>query len=287
MFQSYKDNPRFLILAAAVFYTGMSVCIKAVGGQIPVYESIFFRSAVSVVILGGLLWKRGIPFRAHNIALLATRSLAGLLAMSCNFYALARLTLGDAATLGSTFPIFVAFLSFLFLEERPTKALFFWIAIALVGVGLILRPQLNFFNYVGLIALLASVFSAIVVVTIHQSHETEPSLRIAFYFMATCTFVAIPIMMQHFVQPSRTETILLLTSGLFGTAGQIAMTKAYGFKNVTQLSPLSYFGVVLSFVAGLIFWQEIPTTWSIVGSVIVIFCCIQIARLEKPTPVID
>lgn len=47
---------------------------------------------------------------------------------------------------------------------------------------LILRPQLDFLNYAGFIALMASFFSAVVVVAIHQSHETDPSLRIAFYF---------------------------------------------------------------------------------------------------------
>ncbi len=281
----FKNNPRLLILAASFFFTGMSVCVKAVSPKIPIYEVVFFRTSVSFLILAGLLWSRGIPFRARNVPILMTRSLSGLLAMSCNFYALGRLTLGDCAILGSTFPIFVAILSFLFLDERPTKTLFFWISIAVIGIGLILRPQMNFFNYVGLIALLASFFSAIVVVAIHQSSETDPSLRIAFYFMGVCTFIAIPIMLQHYVAPTPRETLWLISSGLFGTAGQIVMTHAYGLEDVSRLSPLSYFGVVLSFLAGMILWREIPTSWSIVGSLVVMVCCIQIARLERAEPV--
>ena len=68
--------------------------------------------------------------------------------------------------------------------------------------------------------------------------------------------------------------------------GQIVMTKAYGMEEVSRISPLAYFGVVLSFLMGVIFWGEIPTLWSIVGSAMVMLCCVQIARLEKPTPVI-
>lgn len=280
-----RNNARFLILSASAFFTAMAACVKAASVKIPLYETVFFRSVISVLILGYLMKRRRTPFRAKNFLLMVTRSLSGLAAMSCNFYALSRLSFGDAAMLVNTFPIFVAILSFIFLGERPSKKLLLLIAISWVGILFILRPQLNFLNFAGLVALLAGVFSAIVVVVIHQTHETDPSLRIAFYFTGICTFISIPIMLQHFVIPGPQETLLLVGSGLFGTAGQIVMTKAYGLEAVSRLAPLAYFGVVLSFILGLLFWNEIPTLWSLAGSAVVVLCCIQIARLEKPVPV--
>lgn len=282
-----RDNARFLILTAAFFFTSMAAAVKAVSPEIPLYEIVFFRSTISVVVLGILMCANRIPFRARNFPLLATRSLSGFLAMSCNFYALGHLTFGDTSMLVNTFPLFVALLSFLFLGERPTRTLLFWILVALIGIVLILRPQLNFLNYAGFIALMASFFSAVVVVAIHQSHETDPSLRIAFYFTASCTLISAPIMLQNFVLPTPRETAFLVLMGLMGTGGQIVMTKAYGLEEVSRLSPLAYFGVILSFLMGIIFWKEIPTAWSIAGSAVVMLCCIQIARLEKPTPLID
>src|SRR3989338_10345563 len=154
-----RNDARALILIAAFFFTGMSACVKAVAPTIPLYEPVFFRSAISAAILGCLMYRRRIPFRAKNVPLLTTRALSGFLAMSCNFYALGHLNFGDAAMLVSTFPFFVALLSFLFLGERLTRPLFLWIAVALIGVGMILRPQINFLNYAGLIALLARFFS--------------------------------------------------------------------------------------------------------------------------------
>ena len=282
-----RHNPRLLVIAASVFFTGMAACIKAASPDIPLYELVFFRSAISALVLGLLLWGRKMDFRARNLSLLVTRSLSGFLAMSCNFYALGHLPFGDAAMLVSTFPIFVAVLSFLFLGERPTRSLWILIAASWAGILLILRPQFHFWNFAGLIALLAAVLSAVVVIVIHQSHESDPSLRIAFYFTATCAFLALPVMLQRFVTPNLRETLLLTASGLLGTAGQIAITRAYGFEEVSRLAPLAYTGVVLSFLFGLIFWNEIPTAWSILGGSIVILCCILIARREKPTPVIE
>lgn len=280
-------NARFLIITAVTCFTCMAASIKAVSSSIPLYESVFCRSAISALLLGFLMWKRRIPFRAKNFPLLFTRSLSGLLAMSCNFYVLGKLSLGDASMLVNTFPIFVALLSFLFLDERPSRVLLTWIAVAMAGIILILRPQFDFINYAGFIALLAAIFSAVVVVVIRQSHETDPSLRIAFYFTAIAAFVSFPIMLESFVRPGLREAGLLGLAGLFGTAGQILMTRAYGLEDVSRLSPLSYVGVVMAFVLGILFWKEIPTAWSIAGTAIVMAACIQIARLEKPTPVIE
>ena len=283
----FRNDARLLVLTASVFFTAMAACIKAVSPGIPLYESVFFRSGISAVVLGGLLWHRGVSFRARNFPILIARSLSGFLAMSCNFYALGHLAFGDAAMLVNTFPLFVALLSFLFLGERPTRPLLLWMGIAMAGIVLILRPQLNFLNYAGFIALLAAFFSGVVVVAIHQSHETDPSLRIAFTFTATCTFISLPVMLQNFILPDFRETSLLVASGILGTAGQIVMTHAYGLEDVSRLSPLAYFGVVLSFLMGVAFWGEIPTLWSLAGSLVVILCCIQIARLERPTPVME
>jgi drug/metabolite transporter (DMT)-like permease len=285
--QPLRHNPRALVLSAAFFFTAMAACVKAVSPKIPLYETVFFRSIISVLILGYLMRRRGIRFRARNFPLMMTRSLSGLAAMSCNFYALGHLSFGDSAMLVHTFPIFVAILSFIFLGERPTKKLLLLIVISWIGILLILRPHLNFLNFAGFIALLAAIFSAIVVVVIHQTHETDPSLRIALYFTGICTFVSLPIMLQHFEVPNFRETALLIGSGLFGTAGQIVMTKAYGLEDVSRLSPLAYIGVILSFIMGVLFWNEVPNTWSLVGGLVVISCCIQIARLEKPAPVIE
>ncbi len=282
-----RHNARFLIIAAVTCFTGMSASIKAVSAHIPLYESVFVRSAITAWILGALMHHRRIPFKAQNFPLLFTRALSGFLAMSCNFYVLGKLSFGDASMLVNTFPIFVAVLSVIFLGERPSRTLIAWILVAMTGIALILRPQFNFFNYAGFIALLAAVFSSIVVIVIRQSHETDPSLRIAFYFTAIAAFISAPLMLQQMVVPTTQECLLLGIAGLSGTGGQILMTRAYGLEDVSKLSPLSYFGVVLAFLLGVSFWGEIPTAWSIAGTAIVMAACIQIARLEKPEPVME
>lgn len=274
-----------LIVVASFFFVAMAACVKEVSGRMPVYETVFFRALISAVVLGLLMKARGTGFRAKNLPLMLTRSLSGFAAMSCNFYALGKLSFGDAAMLVNTFPVFGTIFSFFLLGERPTKPLLALIALSWAGILLILRPDWSFWNRAGLVALLAAVFSGLVIVVIRQTHETDPSLRIAFYFTAFCALISAPLMGVHFVMPDVREAALLFGSGIFGTGGQILMTRAYGLDNVSRLAPLSYTGVVLSFLAGLLFWNEIPAWGSIAGSGLVILSCVLIARLEKQPPV--
>lgn len=267
-----------------LFFTGMAACVKALAVHIPLYEMIFFRSGISALLLWILLRQRRIPVRATRMRLLLIRSLLGFIAMSCNFYALSHLPLGDAAILTNSFPIFVALLSFFLLDERPDRGLFLWITIALLGIALILKPQFNFFNYTGLLALLSSLLNGMVVIAIHISHETDPSPRIAFYFMAVCTLLATPPMLHHFVTPQGPEIWFLVGMGLFGAIGQILMTRAYGLEDVSRLAPLAYSGVIFSFLIGILFWEEIPTWSAGLGSLVVIVSCIRIAKREQEKP---
>lgn len=277
----FRNKPETLIITASFFFVAMSACVKSVSNHIPVYEILFARAFVSALLLGALMKARGTGFRAKNLPLMLVRSLAGFAAMSCNFYALGKLSFGDASMLVSTFPVFGTIFSFFLLGERPTKPLMGLIALSWTGIILILRPEWTIWNKAGLIALLAAVFSGLVIVVIRQTHETDPSLRIAFYFTAICSVLAAPLMGYHFVVPTTRETLLLLGSGLFGTGGQILMTRAYGLEDVSRLAPLSYTGVVLSFIAGLLLWNEIPTWGSMAGSGIVILSCVLISRLER------
>jgi drug/metabolite transporter (DMT)-like permease len=282
----FRNDARLLIIVAAFFFTAMSACVKALGDHVPLYEVVFFRTFLSAAALGGLMMSRGVRFRAKNLPLMLARSLSGFASVSCNFYALGKLSFGDANLLVSTFPVFVAILSFLFLGEKPTKALGVLIALSIAGIALILRPQLGFFNFAGFIALLAAAFSAVVIVVIHQTHETDPSLRIAFYFTGICAFIALPLMIQDFLVPTPLQSLFLVGAAVFGTGGQVFMTKAYGLDDVSRLAPLAYVGVVLSFILGMIFWDEIPSPWSLIGSAVVIASCVAIARLERQPPVV-
>ncbi len=274
-----KHSPAWNLIIGTTAFAFMAACVKAVSSQLPLYEVILFRTSITALILAFFLYRLKIPFMANNLGLLLLRSFSGFGAMICHFYCLRHLSFGDTATLMNTAPLFVALFSMVFLGERPSKALIAYILLAWLGIGLVLRPEMNFFNSAGLIALLGAILTAIVAIVIRQSHATEPTIRIAFYFTAISALLTIPWTSTHFVMPSSSsQWALLVAMGLFGTIGQFFVTRAYGLGEVSQLSPLTYIGVLEAFILGLIFWGEEPTLLAILGSTFVIFCCYRIIQ---------
>ena len=282
----FRKDPIILILGAVFTFSLMLAGVKWISPRLPLAEIIFFRSLIPTLILAVWLKSQGQPLRAENSRLLVSRALLGVVAMFLRFYAIAHLALGDASVLGSMAPVFVVFLSLFILKERPGGRILFWTAGAVAGVALILRPQFDFFNFAGFVALLSSLFGGGVVILIHRSHRTDPAVRIAFYFMLLAALASLPLMVIRYVPPTLSEWGFLIVIGLLGTAGQVMVTKAYGIGEVSRLAPFSYVATVLAFFWGSLFWGEIPTTLTLAGSTLGILSCMRISRLEKGEPVL-
>ena len=105
--------------------------------------------------------------------------------------------------------------------------------------------------------------------------------------VATASLISFPLMLQDFVMPNGREWMFLIGAGLFGTFAQIWISRAYGLAEVSRLSPLSYISVVNAFILGIVLWDEISTWTTTLGAVIIMLCCIVIARIEKTEPILD
>src|SRR5699024_9125036 len=105
--------------------------------------------------------------------------------MYCFFYAIARLNLASAVLLNYSQPLFIPFIAWAWLSERPPARIYPAVAVGFVGIALILKPSLDWFGSAGFIGLAAAILAASAMTAIRNMASTEPPLRIVFYF---CTF---------------------------------------------------------------------------------------------------
>ena len=56
---------------------------------------------------------------------------------------------------------------------------------------------------------------------------------------------------------------------LAGTAGQLALIRAFTKGEAAMLAPYSYIGLAFAAFWGVVFFSEIPDFWTIVGSLII------------------
>ncbi|MDA1156911.1 MAG: DMT family transporter, partial [Cyanobacteria bacterium] len=118
------------MLSSTLSFSLMGVCVKALGGRIPVAEVVMARSAISLVLSVAMLRQAGLDPWGQRKGLLILRGAIGTGALFCVFAALAQLPLAPATVLQYLQPTFTALLAWLLLKERLGAKV--WIA-ALLG----------------------------------------------------------------------------------------------------------------------------------------------------------
>lgn len=272
-----------LMVAAALFFGGMGIGVKIASRELPNAIVVFFRSAVGFAALLPLLPRLGRGGLATtHVGEHLIRSLAGLAAMYCYFFAIGHMRLAEAVLLNYSLPLFMPVIAWLWLKEPVPAGLWRGLAVGFLGIALILKPGLGLYNPVALVGLAAAVLAALAQVGVRRLTETEPVTRIVFYFGLISTLVsAVPLLHAWRTPPPSLWGILLLI-GVSATAGQLMMTRAYAHAPAAQVGPFIY--AVVPFAAlldGLVFglW---PDALSIVGGILV--CAAGVLTLHGNVP---
>ena len=259
----------FLIVVAEFCMASMGALVKLLGQTMPHEMAVFARNLAGLVVLLPILLKNpGFTWKTQCLHLHMLRSLAGVSAMYCFFYAIIHMPLADSMLLKMTAPLFMPVIAFFWLHERISQWTLYALFIGFAGVWLIVDPT-GQLNWVALIGIAGGMFAALAKVSIRRLSHTEPTTRIVFYFATVGTLVSgIPAILA-WVTPDMQSVVLMLAIGIVGTAGQLALTRAYSVSNAGTVAPLTYFSVIFGGIYGYLFWQEIPTLQFIIGAVLI------------------
>jgi len=284
------------IVAGELCFATMGVGIRFVAAELPNAMVVFGRNLVGLLILAPwLLRRRGTDLRTAVPALHLLRAAAGVAAMYCFFYAIAKMPLAEAMLLKLTAPIFMPLIAMLWLREQVTPLLWLALGSGFAGVVLILDPQLGSpahglfagISPVALIGLAGGVLAAFAKVTVRRLSRSEPTSRIVFYFaLIAGTISAVPLFWD-WQTPSASALLWIAAIGGCATLGQLALTRGLTLAPVSRMGTFGYFAVVFGAAYGWLLWDE-PVTWGIVGGTILIAAAGLLAsRAKRPAPAGD
>ncbi|SFF45268.1 Permease of the drug/metabolite transporter (DMT) superfamily [Fontimonas thermophila] len=257
----------------------MGVCIKLAAATTPNTVIVFVRCAVSLFILLPLLLRRGgAGIRTRRLGGHLWRAGFGILAMYAFFYAIARLPLAEAILLTYSTPLWIPFIAWAWIGEKPAAIAFPAAVLGLAGIALIVKPGLHPIDpLAGLIGAASGILAGCAMVSIRRIADTEPPARIVFYFALMGTAIASLPLPWSWTTPSSDALALLVGAGLLATLGQIHLTRAYGCAPAALISPFTYAAVPISAVLGWWLWDERIDLWSAVGALLVIGTCVLIS----------
>ena len=269
------------ILLGELCFVSMGSLVKLLAETMPSQNLVFFRNLFGLMALSPILVKIGAnSVKTKVLHLHIVRSLTGILAMYCFFYALAKLSLADAMLLKISAPLFIPIFAFIWISEFISTRTILAVLVGFLGVILVLRPT-GEIQFASLIGLLGGALAAYAKVSIRRMSDTEPTSRIVFYFASISLIVSFIPLFSSWVTPTKNEWLLLLALGVAGTMGQLFLTRAYTLAPASRVGPFTYSSIVFASLTGWWFWNEIMTLITIAGASLIIFAGMLIFREKQ------
>lgn len=260
-----------LLLLAEACFAGIGAIVKFTSATASEVQVVFFRNFFALLLMLPFLYKHGFSLlKTKRWYLHLSRALTGIISMYCFFYVLARLPLAQGMLVLLLSPFIVPLIARFWLKERPSRLTLFGILLGFVGVMLALPANYGSAEAILLVGLLSAVLVAITKTTIRYMSDTEPAVRIVFYFsLLTAVLSAIPV--PFYWQPLNNQVWLAFVAmGILAAIGQLAMTRAYAVAPASDIGMWTYSSVIFAGLFGYLFWQE-PVTMAWFAGVLVIF----------------
>jgi len=273
------------MVASALLFASMAASVRVAARELPNAPIVFFRHFIMLLFLLPWLWRQGRgalatdDLRGHLV-----RGLAGVAAVACYFYAIARLRLADAVLLNQSMPLFIPIVERFWLGEAIPRRLWGVLLLGFVGLLFILKPGTGVFEPAALVGLASAGLAAVAQVGIRRLTRTEPVTRIVFYFGLVASVVALPPAALTWRSPSSATWAVLLLMGVFATVGQLTLTRAYVHAPAARVGPFLYAGPVFAGVLDWALWGRLPDPQFVVGAVLVVAAATLSLRLRPPVP---
>jgi drug/metabolite transporter (DMT)-like permease len=269
------------VLSVTIF-TLMAICIKSAAPVVPPGEAVFFRSLFAIpVIVAWLAWRHNLRHGLDTLNPLGHlwRGLVGTSAMGLGFTALGLLPLPEATALGYAAPLLTVIFAAMFLGEQVRVFRLSAVFFGLIGVVIVLLPNLTVTSAAdtdGLLALgamaalLGAVFAALAQVFVRKLITSEPTAAIVFYFSLTASVLSLVTLPFGWVVPAPREAVLLVGAGILGGIGQMLLTESYRHAETGVIAPFEYVSMVLSLVLGYTLFGEAPTSSMLIGAGLIV-----------------
>ena len=260
-----------LMLVSSLAFACSAAAVK-LSGDLPVFEKVFFRNILAVVIafIAIRRQKERMFGKKENQKYLLLRSFLGIIGMVLYFYAISNLYLADSAMLHKLFPFFVTIFAAIFLKEKLSKLQIPALIIVFLAALLIIKPRFDYSIFPALAGFGTAVISGGTYTLVRFLRNREKPATIVFYFSFVSFIVLSPFVLLDFKPPSPLQWIYLLLIGVFGAIGQFSLTYAYRYGKASEIAIYNYSNIIFATIIGFILWKEIPDLLSVIGGLIII-----------------
>ncbi|PHQ72117.1 MAG: EamA family transporter [Sneathiella sp.] len=273
---SFSENMRgaaFMAISMAAFVIN-DTNMKLAAEHLSLFQALFLRGIFTTILLVSLaLYKKAIIFHIPkgDRKILVLRLIGELGGTLFFLNALFNMPLANATAIVQALPLAVTLAGALFLREAVGWRRYLAIGFGFIGVLIIVRPGSEGFNEFSLSAV-ASIFC----IVLRDLSTRRLSPAIPSLFVALLTSVAIMLVGGIFStvtdwKPVTTEGLTLLaTASVFVIIAYLCSIKTMRVGDISFSSPFRYTLLIWAILLGFFVFGDIPDSWTIVGSLIIV-----------------
>ena len=259
-----------LMIAAIFLFSAMDATAKALAprvGTIPAVWARYLGQTLVVLVIVAPRLKS--VLRTNYPKLQFARSVFLMFGTTFFFFSVANLGLTEATAIMDINRVLITLGAAFFLGERLGPRRIAGVCVAMIGALIIIRPGSSVFQPAAFLPLVAAIsYTGYNLATRFVGRNEDPwtSLPYTALFGAIVLSCAVPFFWQPLDQ---TSLLLMLMIAGFGTVSQLCLIKALALGEAGMLAPFAYTGLIFATLWGMIFFNEFPDGWTIIGALII------------------
>jgi len=272
-----------LMCIAVASFSLLDATAKWLSPQVGVVMVVWARYAVHLVLSLVVFNPWTVPglFRTARPGLQIFRSALMLATTVLNFSALMYLQLDQTVSLMFSSPFFVALFAGPMLGEWIGARRWAAILVGFAGIILVVRPGAGGIHPAALLSLGSAACYALYAITTRMLAATDKSTTTLFY-SALVGAVAASLPLPFAWHPPETALALagLIGIGVLGGGGHFLLIIAHKQAPAARLAPFIYTQILSMTLLGWLFFNQVPSGWTLAGAAVVIASGIYLLLLE-------
>jgi len=271
-----SDNIRGAVFMAVcmAFFVLNDTFMKLASEHFSLFQAMFLRGIAATTMIGMIAWHQKAftyTISRKDRRVLLFRIIGEVGATLTFLYALFNMPLANATAILQSLPLVVTLGAALFLREPVGWRRYLAIMIGFTGVLIMVRPGSDGFNIYSFSAIAAVLSVTLRDLATRQLSPGIPSILVSFWaaLMVTITGGALsPFMDWKPVEAS--GLFLLIPAAVFIIFGYLFSVMAMRVGDISFISPFRYTILIWAIILGYVIFGDIPDTWTMVGTIIIV-----------------
>jgi len=283
-FPTLSNNAAGALMALAAFavFSTHDVIIKKLGATYSPFQVVFVTALLSFPILTLVMMSDQKPdtIRPRHPYWMTIRSIVGVVAALCAFYAVTVLPLSQFYAFIFASPLIITILAIPMLGEVVRLRRGLAIVVGLIGVLIVIRPGSAEFSIGHIAAVTTAVAGAFISIITRKIGAEERSVVMMIYPMMSNLFITALLLPLVYVQIPLADLGLFAIDTLLVLTAMWLLVAAYTRTDAIIVAPMQYSQIIWATVFGYLIFNETPEWQTYLGTAVIVLSGIYILKRE-------